>query len=447
MSNGVNQLQTSALAELQKRFCLIDLGGEIRIVDRQQLQKALDGTASDEVHFYKRADGELLMRRFLEGLPVSGNPDQAIKHFRIDPTTLVYNQVAFTPAPTPLTTLNYWRGPTAKPAPGNWRAIRDYLRDVICAGDEHVYEYLVNYLAHMLQKPEEKPGVMLFLVGGQGTGKGVYFLLIRAIWPRSTLQISDTEEVVGKFNAGLERSYPVLMDEALFAGDLKVMDRLKSMITEPVIRIEQKYQPARSVQSLHRFMAASNHDRVAHVERDDRRHVFLRVSAVRQRDTTYFANIVNCINDPNTLGAMVYYLQRRDITAFNVRNRPTTTEHSRQKIQSLTGFARYWFEVLTTSDLSGSDQGFDKWEAERFIPTADLVRDYVAFDKGASRFRTVQQSQIVEELKKLCPSATSQRRTVNAFGTNKEQRRGVMLPPIGVARHEFEGYLGCSCDW
>ena len=84
---------------------------------------------------------------------------------------------------------------------------------------------------------------MLFFQGGQGTGKGTFFELIRKIWRYTTLVVQDVKEVVGDFNGGLEQHYFVLMDEALFAGDGKSANALKSMVTEPVMRINEKNQP------------------------------------------------------------------------------------------------------------------------------------------------------------------------------------------------------------
>ena len=80
----------------------------------------------------------------------------------------------------------------------------------------------------------------------------------------------------------MERSYIINMEEVLFNGDRKSMDQLKSMITEPTIAIEQKYQPRRTIQFIHRFFAASNHDHFGNIELDDRRFVLLRVSDKRK---------------------------------------------------------------------------------------------------------------------------------------------------------------------
>ncbi|MCX7253110.1 MAG: DUF5906 domain-containing protein, partial [Burkholderiales bacterium] len=64
---------------------------------------------------------------------------------------------------------------------------------------------------------------------------------------RTSLLVSDIQQVVGQFNGALERHYVVIMDEALFSGDRKSQDRMKPLITEKTCHIEQKYQPARTI--------------------------------------------------------------------------------------------------------------------------------------------------------------------------------------------------------
>ena len=136
---------------------------------------------------------------------------------------------------------------------GDWEVIRSFLVEIIANRDIEKYEYLLNFLAHAIQKPGEKPGVMLFFHGEQGTGKGTLLELIGGIWRYTTLFVQDVKEVVGDFNGGVERNYFVLMDEALFAGDGKSANALKSMVTEPLMRINEKNQPRRTISSVHRL--------------------------------------------------------------------------------------------------------------------------------------------------------------------------------------------------
>ncbi len=429
------------LQHLQAKFGIVDLGGELRLIDLEQLSQVLKGTAKSDLAFYSRADGCIKLGRALEALPLSSDPKNELKQFWIDPSTRVFDSIAFTPNPTALTTINYWIPPTIKPAAGgDWQVIGEFLMNVICAGDKPLFRYLMMYVAHMLQHPSVKPGIIIVLLGGQGTGKGTFFRILYRIWSRTTLIVSDVNQIVGTFNASLERNYVICMDEALFCGDKKSIERLKSLVTESVIHVEQKYQPSRSIESFHRFFATSNNDFFGQVDTDDRRFLFLRVSDQRQTDLGYFDAVHKAIDDDACMGALVHALLQLNLTGFNPRQRPKTPEHLSQRLQSLGGFERFLYERLRLGQPL-SELGQQNWQGG-FISTADLKDGFHKFDPQSQRYRPLQDDQIAAVLRKYCPSAARTRR--NSQG-NKQ--RGYQLPPLDIARKEFASHLGSDIDW
>jgi hypothetical protein len=436
--------QIDPLRELQKAFCLFQMGGDVWVGDLAGIEAVKAGTSSCDVAMYKQTAGKLLMERRLEELPVSSNARQVVKDFLVSPNTKVFDAVAFSPLPTPTSTLNYWVGSPVLPQAGDWSVIMEYLRDVICSADRRLLSYLIRYLTHMLQKPEEKPGIMIVLLGGQGTGKGSLFRLLKAIWRHTTLQVSDVAHVIGNFNAAIERNYVICMDEALFSGDKKALDRLKSMVTEPTVTIEQKYQPRRTINSYHRFFAASNHKHFAQVEADDRRFVFFQVSEARKGDHAYWDNVHKAIDDPAVIAAMVHEMLSLDINNFNVRQRPKTEAHMDQRLKSLSGFDRYWLEVLQTGCFwpGGRGEPMEPWEDPRFVSTKTLLGGLKEYEKGARVYTAPQEREVHQALKRLCPSAERDRQM-----NRNILERGQQLPSLPDARNEFAQFMGGNIEW
>jgi hypothetical protein len=431
------QKPLTALATIQNRFALLNLSGEIRIVDKDQIAAVLAGKAK-EISFYRRTEGQILITRELENLPYPSNSKMEYNNFINNPNTFMYDAVAFSPSKTPPSTLNYWIEPSIKPKQGDWFVIQEFIHTVICNNNVMLFDYVIRYLAHMLQRPEEKPEIMVVFLSGQGTGKGTFYKLLGRVWSRTTLQVSDIGEVIGQFNAALERNYVVCMDEALFAGDKKSLDKLKSLVTEPTCRIEQKHQPSRTIDSYHRLFAASNHDHFAHVDKDDRRFLFIRLSSVHKQDQIYFDAVNDALDDDAVIAAIMHDLLNLDLTGFNIRKRPLTEEHLNQRLQSLSGFERYWFEVLQ----SGIFDRLTEWDKPRFISTKYLTDCYKDYDKNAGRYNPIQQQQIASTLKTICPSAVPARKKIL-----NTQERGYDLPDIKLARKEFETMLGTSVEW
>lgn len=435
---------SSPLQELQKAFFLLKLSGDVVIAELKQIDAVRSGLDREGVQMFRMTPGKLLLRRHLEALPLPSNAAQTIADFLVSPTTKVYDRIAFSPLTTPPTTLNLWSGTTVTPRLGSWDAIKGFLLEVIAGGDIALYRYLILFLSHMLQKPEEKPGVVVAMLGGQGTGKGSALRIVERIWSSSTLLVSDVDHIIGRFNAALEGNYAICMDEAMFAGDKRAMDRLKSLVTEPTITIEQKQQPRRSIDSFHRFFTTTNHAHFAHVEADDRRFVFFHVSDKRQGDAAYWKQVHQAISDPAVISAMVYDLQRYNLTNFDVRQRPKNEAHMDQKLRSLNGFDRYWYEVLQSGDFGygAFPDPIGDWTGPCFVSTRGLLSGWKDYEKGQRLFQQRQERDVHQAIRRLCPSATLGRTTKTG-----KQERGQNLPPIATARLEFALALGGTVQW
>ena len=436
-------VEVNGLLILQARFALSEIGGELRVIDLEQVAEIQDGRGDTNLNLYKLSDAKILMRRHLQGRSIITTENDDVKNFFIQRTTQAFRKICFRPGESSNSELNLWAEPPIRPQKGDWSLIKSHIYTIICDSDVKKYEYLIGFLAHMLQCPKEKPGVMIVLRSGQGTGKGALFQVIQRIWQATTLFASQIDSVIGQFNSALERSYVVLLDEALFSGDRKAQDQMKSLITEPICRVEAKYQPSRQVASIHRFFATTNHEQFGSTASDDRRHAFFEVSDCKRGNAGYFSDLFRSIEDDSTISAMIYDLLRHDLTAFNVRDRPITKDRDEQVLKSLTGFKRYWYQVLYSELIDCYGDGFSEYQGD-FVPSATLVGECNKALKNIIKNRSFGYVELKADLAILCPSA----RTACKKPTgNTIQRRGYDLPPIDIARSEFEDALNVGVSW
>ena len=444
LPNQASTAAVSALSALQQAFAISRIGGQIRLLERQVIREAQQGSTTAAVHFIKKQDGDLILKRFIESLPIPvAKPAEVVNSFWVSPNTIEYHRLAFHPIPQSADTLNLWVPHTVVPAQGVWTVIENYLKDVICDGDLALFNYIIQFLAHALQHPEEKPGIMIVLIGAEGVGKGFFIRLLEALWGATTLQVSDIAAITGNFNAGLERAFWVALDECMFFGDKKALDRMKSITTEPWIQVEQKYEPPKIIFSVHRLVACTNHAQWGQIRSDDRRYLFIKVSDCHKQDTGYFGLLSNALNDGVTVPALAYYLVNLDITKFNPRSKPQTAEGFEQKRRSLSGFARYWNEVLDkgrfgVASESGAYGSLD-YEDGMFVTSQALIEKYKDYNHTAERYNSIQTKTIHDEIKILCPSADNTKR--------QDNKRGFLFPKIEVARKEFETHIGCTVNW
>jgi hypothetical protein len=235
------------------------------------------------------------------------------------------------------------------------------------------------------------------------------------------------------------------MDEALFAGDKKTTERLKSFVTERQVTIEQKYQPRRNIESFHRMFSSSNHAHFAQVDSDERRFLFMQVSDAYQGDFAYWEDVHAAIANQDVISAMVHDLQSLDLSMFNVRSRPKTRAHTDQKLRSLSGFDRYWFEVLGSGEFDDQTllDATDPWSHPCFIRTDKLKGGWMSYEKGQRLFGGRQEREMHAAMRRLCPSAKLDRHQTQTYG----QKRGYFLPSLTVARAEFAQAIGGEVDW
>jgi len=440
------QAGVTALATLQQEFAIYCGNGAYGVVDLISLRRNSTDRLAPRLVIFPRNEANTLLRRRLEtiGVPVA-TPKSVIEAYWVDPGTTVYDSITFTPNAVAATTLNLWVPPTISASPGPWSQVEDFLRETICANDLSLYEYLLNFLAHALQKPAEKPGVIIIFLGGQGVGKGSVEALLRRIWGSTTLLVNRVDLVIGSFNGVLERAFNVFLDEAVFYGDRRSTEALKSVVTSEYITINEKHQPTRSIPSVHRFFAASNSSHFAATDHDDRRAVYIHVSGERQGDHQYWDRVHAAISGDEA-EHLTDFLLKRDISNFHPRQRPKSQELIRQRILSLTGFDQFWFELLRNvgpSVSEGHRMTPIEWEGDNFLATRTLLDQYELFTKGTrAAYRTVGSHDLGEALRRMCPSARQERRQVGG-----KRQHGYALPRLTIARAEFEQYIGGAVTW
>ena len=423
----------NALQLVQKNFSLLKLGGEFRIIDEMELAYYYQGKVDHDISFYNERNGKIVIERFLTNQPVPGIPKLVFAQFLIDPNTHVYSEIKFHPKKQPTYVLNLWVPPSINPVDIGCKKIMEFLFTVICNKDQIIFNYLISYLAHIYQKTEEKPGIMVALMSPQGCGKGVFMQMLSKIWGRTTLMINEMESITGRFNLCLERKLIVCMDEAMYINDNAGQEKLKNLITEPTINVEAKHQMPRTVNSLHRFFLATNHEHFLKTSKDDRRLFAIPISECHQNDHKYFENLMDAIENTQELNGFVYILSQKDLSQFNVRQRPKTQVHAMQIIQSLHGVDRWVYEILNNKKISYLD-----WDLNFYISLNDLKEAYCDFDSQAQKYKTVQNEDIKNSFKKLLPQAIPHRTS---------DSRGFQMPQINTARLDFERIVGMSVDW
>ena len=160
-----------------------------------------------------------------------------------------------------------------------------HIDTVICgnySGQKHhdLNNYILCWLSKLMTTHgKDRVKVAPVLMGRQGCGKGTMVNPIGEIFgKRHYLPILDSDRLTGNFNIHLMDKLLVYVNEAIFAGNRSVMNKLKGLLTEDEIQLEAKYMNSFVGRSFLRFIYSSNEDWVIPLEWDDRRYLVIDVT-------------------------------------------------------------------------------------------------------------------------------------------------------------------------
>jgi len=347
---------------------------------------------------------------------------------------------------------NIWQGFGVAPDDSGFCDIfLDHLRDNVCSGDDEQFEYLLGYLAHLVQKPWEKPGVALALRGRKGTGKSLVSQTAGALLPRHTVKVSHARHLTGNFNAHLAPAILVRIEEAFWAGDKAGEAVLKDLITDHTFRMEMKGVDSIELASFHRLIFTSNSDWVVPASFDERRFAVFDVSDARAQDRGYFSRMVMQLNDGG-YEKLLYLLLHHDLTGFDVGRPPSTTGLTAQKLASLTSIEGWWRDVLMIGALGKpcvAEFGSEGWPGPMKIWTEQLR---ASFEEWLGRRRhggdPLSPDIFGLRLRRMCPHVEKKRRRVGRErGGGDDRATYYQLPSLEECRTAFEDWIGGSVHW
>lgn len=215
--------------------------------------------------------------------------------------------------------------------------LKNHLFETLCGGEHIVYEYVDNYIAHMLQKPNERPDVAILFSGAPGTGKDMWMkTLTSMLGVQNTLTLGSMNHLLGSFNKEQEGKLLTCINEISDKGiHFDKSDQLKHQITQDTVRVEPKGLDAYQINHRSRYFGFTNKENVLKVETGERRFLMIKTENKYANNHSYFKPLWEEIDDIEFIKSMFYYYATKDITNFIVRELPETEYKKEQKLLNL----------------------------------------------------------------------------------------------------------------
>ena len=367
------------------------------------------------------------------------------KHWITSAERRTYDGIVFDPSGNAQkNALNLYTGLAVQPDPhGSCKRIVAHIRDVIAAGNEAHFRYTIGWLADLVQNPGQKPGVALVLRGGKGVGKDTLAEIMgRIIGRKHVAHIIRADDLTGRFNAPFATALLVHVEEAFWSGDVSKKGTLQALITAPTQPIERKGVDRIEVGSFLRVLMTTNDEWAVPASEDERRYAVFDVAATHQRDPEWFGPLYEEIEGGGP-AAFLAYLLAVDLAGFNVRDVPQTEALRDQKIASLRGVDRWWFEVLEKGDAAEFGD-FGDWSGPITVEK-DAVRASYRAELREMRFGgdPVNESVFTKDLKRLLGNELPETRP------RVEGKRvcKFVFPSLDECRTKFTQWLQAPVPW
>lgn len=234
--------------------------------------------------------------------------------------------------------LNLWRGyktePNNKVSAKPFFKLIDYLfTDVEGNIDKEARDWFIQWLAYPLQFPGTKlsTGVILHSVT-QGLGKSFIGYIMRDIYGDNWGEIGNSE-MHSDYNSWAFGKQFILGEEIVGSDKRSEASRIKSMITRPVVTVNNKYQAHYSIDDCINYLFTSNSCNAFFLEDTDRR--FFVWEVVNDRADDDFYKEVDLWKRNNGAAGLFYHLLNNvDCSAFNPNAAPPLTASKEEMIAS-----------------------------------------------------------------------------------------------------------------
>jgi hypothetical protein len=337
---------------------------------------------------------------------------------------------------------NIWCGWGIEPKPGDWYSYWKLIK-ALCADNETHIEYVLNWIALLLQKPTELHKVALVFRGAKGTGKSTLGLALKKAFGNHAAKADSADSITGRFNWHLKNKVFLLAEEVRWMQGKGGEGALKSLITD----LERSYEPkgVNVVQGYNyvSMMITSNENWVVPASiGDERRFAVFNVSKCLIEDAPFWRTLYEGYSGTlkkEPIAAMMYDLLRRDISSFDpIRHAPKTEALAQQALESMNYIDQWWHEKLSEGVPPGLIGEPDEWQNKDIhIPTQEAYRD---FKNSIPRGHV--------------PSKESLGRRLADFGVFKIRMTKTgyrpyfwVLPRLDEARQIFSEVLGNNIDW
>ena len=259
----------------------------------------------------------------------------------------------------------------------NVKWFTDFIYEIIADNEKESSEYILNYFAHLFQKPYENCQVSLVIRGSSGSGKDSLVDCIEKIQGEAnsyTKRTTEIDKILPKgngFNSELKNKLLVQFNETEGKDGIEAKERIKDHITRRVNIVHEKMINPYEQKNLTHFIFLSNQISPVVFMYNERRFALFKTGYKKSKQ--YYDNYHKNLEDRNKLNEVYTFLLRRDITEWNAQeDRPLNKAYKTAISNATPPHVKYLKEIFIDGNLTR----FTVMKNKYFIKVKDLYSDY-----------------------------------------------------------------------
>jgi len=229
--------------------------------------------------------------------------------------------------------VNLWKPLAYEPKEGDVSPFLEHLKLVL--KDDFKVEFVLDFLAHRMQNPNEKAHQALYLYGRQGSGKGTLKTVMQEVFGASAVKYAGNSEAV-KAIENWNRTF-FIVDEIEVKKSSADYDQIKALIVEKNMEGRLLYQNHKTHSVMSQLIMFSNHS-PSFLEKDDRRFFVAEWSVPFEIDSEEHAQHFEAYHDWIATGipALGHFLLNRDLSNYKPFSAPPMTIEKKQALSLAT---------------------------------------------------------------------------------------------------------------
>lgn len=229
-------------------------------------------------------------------------------------------------------TYNLWRPSGVTSKEGDVSVMEEHLEYLF--PDPVERGHVLDYMHFVCCRPEVKVMFAPLIQGRQGTGKTALGVLLKRIVGAANVAEPSPDELRERWTKWQEGASLALVEELMTNGRLELANKLKPVITNETLRIEDKGSPLYSIPNHLNMMCFTNHKNAMRLEEGDRRWLVI-FSPAEPRDAAYYERLWAFIESKRGPAAWKHRLEQHEPTLNPKGRAPMTSAKAEMREASM----------------------------------------------------------------------------------------------------------------